>query len=81
VTGVENQILAYLGRTEGAEAADIAQRIGVSTKFAQSIMDELAREGRIVTSGSTGYILSQNERRRSRRYRSLEERRRPFLRW
>ena len=81
MTGVENQILACLRRTEGAGAADIARQIRVSTEFVQSVVGRLAGEGRIVGSGSTGYTLSQNEKKRMERYKCLEERRRPLVRW
>jgi len=81
MTGVENQILAFLRRMQGAGAADVARRICVSTEFVQSVMEELEREGRIVKSGSAGYVLSQNEERRAERYKCLEQRRRPFVRW
>ena len=81
MSGVENQILACLRRTERAGAADIARQIGVSTEFVESVMDHLAREGRIVRSGSAGYALSQSEKRSLKRYNRLGERRRPLLRW
>lgn len=81
MSGVENQILTCLRKREGAIATEIARQIGVSKEFAQSVMDDLAKEGRIVKSGSGVYAVSQSEKRRWERYRRLEERRRPFLRW
>ena len=81
MTGVEDQILACLRRTEGAGAADIARQLRVSAHFVRAVMDRLATEGRIVSSGSAGYALSEDEKRRSERYKRLEQRRRPLVRW
>lgn len=81
MTGIEDQIIACLRKTEPAQTADIACQIGVSTQFVQSLIDNLTKEGRIVRSGDAGYALSQNEERRLERYKRLEERRRPFVRW
>ena len=81
MTGIENQILACIRKSEGAGAPDIASQIGVSTAFVQSVIDDLMREDIIVRSGSAGYAVSQDGKRRLERYRSLERQRKPFVRW
>jgi predicted ArsR family transcriptional regulator len=81
MTGIENQILACLRRPDCAAAADVAQRIGVSPEFVQSVLDLLEKEERIAKTGSAGYTLSPSQKGRSERYRRLEARRKPFVRW
>ena len=81
MTGVKSQIVAHLRRSEGAGAADVARRLGVSAEFVQSAMDDLEKDGHIVGNGKTGYALSENEKRRCVRHKRLEERRRPLVRW
>jgi len=81
MTGIENQILACFRRPGCATAADVAQRIGVSPEFVQSVLDPLEKEGLIAKTGRAGYALSPREKGRSERYRHSEARRKPFVRW